>query len=265
MFIKCLVENTHNIKDELESKHGLCFYIETKHHKLLFDLGPNDLFYKNALKAGIDISQVDTVIISHGHYDHGGGLATFLKYNSKATIYIQKSAYEAHYSKASFLIVPIGINANFMNHPQVKLCHGHTVIDSELELFTAEGNILPSPMNKTLLGPDKTPDDFNHEHSLLIKENKTVLFTGCSHKGIFNILNSVKKMYPNIDVVIGGFHLYNPATKKTADNAYLKDFKKELDQYPEIFYTCHCTGEVAYNYLKSEQVKYISCGEELEA
>ena len=70
MKIISLVENT--TKSELKAKHGLSLYIETKKHKILFDLGPDKTLFENAVKRNIDISKVDTVIISHGHIDHGG-------------------------------------------------------------------------------------------------------------------------------------------------------------------------------------------------
>jgi len=257
MFIKCLVENTNG---GLKSAHGVCFYVETANHKLLFDLGPSALFYKNAMAAGIDISAVDTVIISHGHSDHGGGLETFLKHNSKATVYIQKDAFEKHYTKALFLNIPISLNQKFATHKQIKLIEGDYKIDDELLLFVSHGDVLPSPMNLSLLDKNKKPDDFHHEQSLLITENKKVLFTGCSHKGLFNILNSLGQ---KVDVQIGGFHLYNPVAGKTAPDEFLSAFKAELAKRDQTFYTCHCTGEKAYNYLKNDRVKYFCCGMDL--
>lgn len=257
MYIKCLVENTYG---GLTPKHGLCFYIETKAHKILFDLGPNDLFYKNSLKAGINIADVDIVVISHGHVDHGGGLETFLKHNAKAKIYIQSSAFEKHYAKVGFIPFYVGLDKRFSNHNQIQLIDGDFLIDDELSLFVAKGDILHSKMNDSLLNERKEKDGFEHEHSLLIKETKNVLFTGCSHKGIFNILNSI---HDEVDVLIGGFHLYNPLSKKTVSNQFLADFKTELNDSDILFYTCHCTGNKAYDYLKSSNVKYISCGAEL--
>lgn len=72
MIIKVLVENTA-ISEEYGKIHGLCLYIETEKHKILFDLGPDKLFLENAEKMGVKIEEIDTVVISHGHYDHGAG------------------------------------------------------------------------------------------------------------------------------------------------------------------------------------------------
>ena len=79
-------------------EHGLCFYIETEHHRLLMDTGQTDLFARNAEQLGIDLTLVDTVVISHGHYDHGGGLLHFARINPGAKIYIRASAFGPYYS-----------------------------------------------------------------------------------------------------------------------------------------------------------------------
>jgi 7,8-dihydropterin-6-yl-methyl-4-(beta-D-ribofuranosyl)aminobenzene 5'-phosphate synthase len=87
MLIKTLVENT-SISKDFGSEHGLSLYVETKKHKILFDVGASDLFLQNAKKLNVNIADVDFLVISHGHYDHGGGLKTFLKENTKAEVFL---------------------------------------------------------------------------------------------------------------------------------------------------------------------------------
>lgn len=96
-----LVENTTNNK-VLKPKHGLSIHIETPKHKILFDIGPNNPFIHNANQLGIDLTEVDTLVISHGHFDHGGALSSFLNINTKAKIYIHRQAFEPHYIKVLF-------------------------------------------------------------------------------------------------------------------------------------------------------------------
>ena len=105
MKIISLVEN--RTKSDCKAKHGLSLYIETKTHKILFDLGSDDTLFDNAVRRNIDVSKVDTVIISHGHFDHGGALKKFLEVNSFAKIYVQKEAFEPHYSKTLFFKTPV--------------------------------------------------------------------------------------------------------------------------------------------------------------
>lgn len=111
MRITSLVENISNT--DLRAKHGLALYIETKQHKILFDLGPDHTLFDNAKRRNIDLSEIDTVIISHGHMDHGGALAQFLNVNSTAKIYIQRSAFYPHYNKVllNFPTCKSGANA----------------------------------------------------------------------------------------------------------------------------------------------------------
>ena len=86
MKITALLENTAS-DCCMMTEHGLSLYIEAQGKKILFDMGQTDLFYKNALTLGIDLAEVDIAILSHGHYDHGGGLEKFLEINKKAPVY----------------------------------------------------------------------------------------------------------------------------------------------------------------------------------
>ncbi len=92
MRIMTLIENLV-YKQGLLAEHGLSYYIETGHKKILFDTGQSGSFLVNAKMLGIDILDIDAVIISHGHYDHTGGLYSFLKVNHKAKVYIKKEAF----------------------------------------------------------------------------------------------------------------------------------------------------------------------------
>ena len=115
MKITALVENTSDCG--LKAVHGLAFYAETRRHRLLFDLGPGDALFRNASRLGIDLAAVDTVILSHGHYDHGGALKRFLALNPAAKIYVQRTAFEPHYSRAGLLKLNIGLDAALEKRP----------------------------------------------------------------------------------------------------------------------------------------------------
>jgi 7,8-dihydropterin-6-yl-methyl-4-(beta-D-ribofuranosyl)aminobenzene 5'-phosphate synthase len=97
MHITALVENTA-VRDELGSEHGLSLYIETDNHKILFDSGAADTFAKNAALLGVDLSAVDIAFLSHAHYDHGGGLKTFLSLNGSAKVYVGETAFDGYYA-----------------------------------------------------------------------------------------------------------------------------------------------------------------------
>lgn len=263
MKITALVENQSQC--ELKPKHGLSLYIETVNHKILFDLGPNDTVFANAEKRGIRLSEVDTVILSHGHIDHGGAMERFLQMNTTANIYAQKMAFEPHYSKSVFGNVDVGIKEELKDHPQVVLLEGDYQIDGELSLFVVPRiEKCRSSANNSLYTKDGR-DKFLHEQNLIIYEDKTALVMGCGHAGIVNILEKAKSFHP--EICVGGYHLFNPLTKRTVPESLLKEIANELSNYPDIlFYTCHCTGKKAFVYLQQrvKNMNYLSCGETID-
>lgn len=272
MIVKTLVENTSADK-KYKNKHGLCQYIETKKHKILFDLGPNGLFLKNAEKMGIDISAVDTVIISHGHPDHGRALERFLRVNNKAKVYVRRNAFDAYYTKILCFYFKISLNAVYRNHKQIVLTDAGLEIDDELYLFAdiTTQKLVPESNKALFVKRDGRyiPDDFTHEQNLIVRENgKNVMFTGCSHRGITNIISCAREhLGKNPDCVIGGFHLFNPITKRYESDELIGRVAEALDNENIMYYTCHCTGQKAYHILKNkmqEKLGYLATGNYLE-
>lgn len=272
MIVKMLVENTSH-SDELNCEHGLSLYIETRKHKLLFDVGASALFAENAKKLNVDLSEVDLVIISHGHYDHGGGLKEFFKVNSKAKVYLHKKAFEKHFAnkptgEKSF----IGLDERLMSNDRFIFTDGYLAIDEQLELFS---NIKSSKFNlsgnQDLLmerGSLLIQDDFAHEQNLIIGEDGiSLLLAGCAHTGIVNIMNhfyAMKDIFPNH--VIGGFHLYNRSRNVNEDPGMVMKIGNYLNNTNSKFYTCHCTGIESFKILKEtmgENIEYLATGSQL--
>ena len=142
MRIVNLVENTEGVSG-CAVEHGLCFYIETEKHKLLMDTGASYLLLENAEKLGVDLTEVDTVVLSHGHYDHGGGILPFAKINPTAKIYVPEEAFGEYYSmnKAGEPRY-IGLAKEIQELPQlvtVSAEDGIYRIDDELFLFSGIG------------------------------------------------------------------------------------------------------------------------------
>lgn len=272
MIIKTLVENT-SISEEFNNEHGLSLYIETKKHKILFDLGASALFAENAKKLGVDISEVDLVVISHGHYDHGGGLKAFLNINSKAKVYLNQKAFDKHYSnRPGGEKAYIGLDEGLMQSDRFIFVGDHLIIDDELELFSSvKGRKLNPSGNQDLLmkmGTLLVPDDFAHEQNLIIKEDgKTLLVAGCAHNGIVNIMDhiiDIKRSAPHY--IIGGFHLYNRSADKYEDPALVRLIGEYLKNTGSKYYTCHCTGIEPYKNLKEimgEKIQYLATGSQL--
>jgi len=260
--ITALVEN--HCGCELRPAHGLSLLIETAGHKILFDLGPDKTLFENARARRIDLSEIDTVIISHGHRDHGGALGKFLEINKTAKIYVQESAFERHFAKVAFVKAKIGIDPKLREHEQLVLLDGDFRIDDELELFkTPSGEVCRSEANDKLYD-ERGRDTFSHEHNLIIHDKGgDTLIMGCGHMGVVNILKRASCF--DVKTCVGGFHLYDPIDKKTVGEKTLAAIAAELKGYDMMFYTCHCTGMDAYKYLWERiEIKYFSCGMEIE-
>lgn len=254
MKITVLTENTSK-KPVFEAEHGLSLYIETQNHKILFDMGQSDLFIKNAEKLGIFLEDVDIAVLSHGHYDHGGGLAAFLDINCKARVFVSRHAFEPHYNGSDKYI---GLDEKLKDHPRLTFTGDVFCIDEELCLYTC--NDRPKKYSfgsaglNTMAKGKLTPDDFRHEQYLLISENgKDALISGCSHKGIMDIAAWFKPQ-----VLVGGFHFSKLPLDET-----LRSYASTLAEYDTEFYTCHCTGTEQYKFMKKQMknLHYISTAE----
>ncbi len=271
MKLTVLSENT-SVSDALEYEHGLSVYIETADHHILFDTGAGCIFNRNAEKLGVDLATVDLLVISHGHYDHGGGLRTFLEVNSRAKIYIHKQAFEAHYSKREEGDADIGLDQTLLPNERFVFCGDQTVIDENIEIFSRvkSKRFFPS-CNATLLmkhGEDLVLDDFAHEQNLVIQQDgKTMLIAGCAHKGIVNIVDACKDrlgQYP--DYVVGGFHLTGQRGNQSETSDVVDAIGEYLASTPSRYFTCHCTGMGNYQRLKrilGEKIQSISTGDRI--
>ena len=272
MIVKVSAENT-SVSKEFGNEHGLSLYLETENHKLLFDTGASSLFSENAKKLGVDLSKVDLAVISHGHYDHGGGLKTFLQINSKARIYLHQKAFYEHYANRSGGIKAyIGLDKELLPNDRFVFCGDHFKIDEELELFSGvKAKKLVPTGNEGLLvkhGDAFVQDSFAHEQNLVITNHgETILISGCAHNGIINVIDQFKTDRGSLpDYVIGGFHLYNCRTKENEAPKIVNQIGKSLLETHAHYYTCHCTGLESYHRLKTimgESIDYISTGDQL--
>lgn len=264
--------NSNNIKPE----HGLSLYIETYGHKILYDTGSSDIFVENARKMSINLSDVDVLIISHGHIDHGGGIEHFFKVNTKAKVLMHKKAIQPFYTKILGLFpfyIGLPLNVIKKNSNRISFIESNFNFTDYIRIISGFDNQFPLPQsNKSLFEKQNKQlqnDTFEHELLLLINEgNKNYVFTACSHSGIINMVDEVQCKYPGntIDYVFGGFHTYNPIKKKNESDAYLQDLSFELLQRNTTFYTGHCTGQRNFNILKEKMgdgLKSLNCGQTL--
>ena len=271
MRIVNLIENTPGVEGCLY-EHGLSFYIETKNHKLLVDTGASDAFIHNAKVLGIDLTKIDTVILSHGHYDHSGGILSFVKMNPNAKIYMQKNAAGQYYHKDETVEKYIGLDQEIKHLPQVIWVDGDLKIDNELELFSnVTGRRLWPQGNlelKELVDGAFLQDEFSHEQYLVVTDgDKKLLISGCAHNGVLNILEKYRELYgDNPYAMISGFHMRKKSDYTDEDIAVMEETARELCDTDTVFYTGHCTGEYPFEVMKKilgEQLVYVRSGEEI--
>ena len=259
MKVTVLLENTACTPD-LKAAHGLSLYVETPRHHILFDMGPSAAFAENAQALGVDLEGVDVAFLSHGHYDHAGGLDLFCRRNSRAKIYLHAQALGPYYSTGRGEPRYIGVDPEITAHRgRLVLCPGDLVIDDELQVFSSiQTDDYPTAANLSLkvqAAEGLIPDPFLHEQNLLITAGgKTVLAAGCAHRGVVNILRRAEQLLGRSpDAVFSGFHLYNPATGQSEPRELIEAVAEELSARPDTrYYTGHCTGQEAFDILKEK-------------
>ena len=263
MRIRVLAENT--AKEGFLCEHGLSLFVETDAgRKILFDMGQSDLFAANAEGLSVDLASVDTAVLSHGHYDHGGGISRFLLANKTAPVYMSSLAFGEHYNASDKYI---GLDAALSAEKRIVFTDADISLGDGVSLLQGKTRtpIEPiDPFGLTIKSTGKLQDeDFLHEQYMLIEENgKKILFSGCSHRGLWNILD-----WFSPDIFIGGFHFTKIDTDTPEVRTRLESCSKRLLALPCTYYTCHCTGVSQYELLREimqDKINYISAGAELQ-
>ena len=252
MRMVALVENT--CRDaRCGAEHGLCIYVRTQRHALLMDTGQTDLLLRNAAALNADLSGVDTVILSHGHYDHTGGVLPLVSLHPDADIYMRRGADEPHYNVERY----IGVDRRILSLPRLHVLDGDLRLDDELFLFGGVTGTHSRPSGNRALtvarGGVRVPDDFAHEQSLVLSQDgKRWLLSGCAHSGILNILDRYREIFGSApDYVVSGFHMMKRDGVYTDDEtAAIRRTAQALSRLPTVFYSGHCTGETAFSIMR---------------
>jgi len=263
MRVTSLIENSKvEGRDDLDAEFGLSVHVKANGQQILFDMGASEAFARNAASLDIDITEIEVAAVSHQHFDHGGGLEHFLETNQHAPVYLRECPVSDRWFKALGVIKrPIGLDADPFDRfsDRVEFVSGMRVIATGIYLLTSIGSTHPRPRGNSRLFVESNGmlerDTFDHELMMVIHEDDgMVVFTGCSHHGILNLIDAATAQFPRVPVkaVFGGFHLiglpfYN---SMAASRIEVRDIGfRILEKVHGTVYTGHCTGDKAFGIL----------------
>lgn len=262
--VTILVDNI--AKGNLVKEHGLSILVESERKSILFDTGQGNALKHNSRALDIDLKDLDAVVLSHGHYDHTGGLDHVLEIAPNCELYchptVKKTRYSVRDSKVKEIQPPRSTVQALDNLPDAKL---HW-IKEPIMIDDRIGVTGPIPRRNAYedtggsfffdtqgVEADLVEDDIA---IWLIKDSELTVLTGCAHAGLINTIEYVEDINPGKTVrkVIGGFHLVNASKER------LQKTVKRL-QNMDLIVPCHCTGKKAKNYLQSCLGKRVRQGE----
>ncbi|MDY5968886.1 MAG: MBL fold metallo-hydrolase [Bacteroidales bacterium] len=272
-----VLSDNRSSDSRLSTEHGLSILLETERHKILLDTGASDVFIQNAELLGVNLSDVDYVFISHGHSDHAGGLRYFLEHNRQAQVIVSPDAMSGMFFSKRGNLHSITTEWPEIDENRLILIDQTCEIEEDIHVIAHIPQNHPMPKgNQNLyvqdVNGDYIHDDFRHELALYVDG---LLFTGCAHSGLENILAACP--YP-VNFVVGGFHLLDgqelpeqrepsssierpsrDGSRQSQSEEELQELAERLkEQYPTTrFYTSHCTGDNVFEVMKGVMGKQL--------
>ncbi len=276
MRMTVLIENdapTHGAR--LAAEFGLSLLFEHGETRILFDTGDSGVFADNAARLGFEIETVDLAVLSHQHFDHGGGLARFLALNDHAPVYLRRAEHADRFSRFPDRTQPIGIDLGLLERFPDRFVEldGTAEISPGVTLVMEAGSRHRRPPGNDRLfvqrGDQLVADDFDHELTMVLHDDDgMVVVTGCSHSGVLNMIDAALERFPDrrLRAVVGGFHLIGlpSADSMALSRDEVEDIGRELRALCDgPIFTGHCTGHTAFGVLRDvlgEQLHPLSIG-----
>jgi len=260
--VTTLIENTMGEHLALKSEHGISFFIEKEGHKLLFDTGQSGAILENSEQLQLDLSDLEYVILSHGHYDHSGGFRALTRIAKKFELIVGDGFFNKKYAyrNNSYEFLGNNFNENFLKENKISYkfvnkdlneiipgiyvitnfprIHKDEVINTRFKLLK-DGEFISDPFNDEVLVAIDTPEGL-------------VILLGCSHPGMKNMLDSARNLLgKQIYAVLGGTHLIE------ANDDSLNISMDYLDKGEmKVIGVSHCTGEKAMSNLSISNNRY---------
>jgi len=262
MKITILIEDTAEPGSGLGAEHGFSAFVEFGGKKILFDTGQSGAFTENAERLGIDLNKTDFVVLSHGHFDHTGGLPAFLeKFDTEKMAFVshpgifEKKLHGSQWDIGCPLtrdeIVDAFKDCIFTDKP-FEFIPGATFLGDVPRSYEDPGTCCDH-----VVGGAEEPDLVRDDSAIAFKTDKgIVLLTGCSHSGILNLAKESEEM-GRLYAIIGGFHLMG-ASRERLDRIISEFHKMGIKELRPG----HCTGSEAIERMERELgAKRITTGE----
>ena len=252
MELTVLLDNNTFIDRYFLGEPGVSYYIQSDGRKILFDCGYSDAFLINARKMGINLLDLDMVVLSHGHLDHTWGLAALLQLFTEAEIE------HLPWRKPRLVAHPLVFSPRKLAESEIgsMLTQDTLLRFFDLELHTQPFTLTPNlvflgqierintyegslPLGTVLINGIEQDDYILDDTALACTvQNGLVIITGCSHAGICNIVDQAKRVCGEEHVldIIGGFHLLDPPAHQLDGTL---DYLETLQ--PAGLHACHCT------------------------
>lgn len=252
-----LVDNITNAG--LVQEHGFALWLEVAGHYILFDTGQGNALAPNVSAMGIDLGLTDILILSHGHYDHTGGIAEVLSANPAIRVFSHPGIFAWRYSihpdhNPHNISIPVSAAEALNKLPSEQYCR----LKHPAEILPGIGltGTIPRkhPLEDTggpfFLDPDGLmPDSLEDDMAMWINTAAgLVIITGCCHSGLINTVGYIREITgtSRIQGIIGGLHLNKASLER------LNCTCDALRQWhPQFVIPCHCTGKDASDFLTS--------------
>jgi 7,8-dihydropterin-6-yl-methyl-4-(beta-D-ribofuranosyl)aminobenzene 5'-phosphate synthase len=252
MDIKISIVVDNYTDNGLLTEHGLSFFIQAGDTEILFDTGQGTALENNLIYMGISLKKTDAVVLSHGHYDHGGALKYVLQNAENAIFYAHPGIMQKRWSIRDNNVRPVHLPEESRLAIE-KQPPGRTHFDHEPFFLTPEIGLtgfIPRESDFDNNGDSfyldekaRTVDPLADDMALFIrKNNELIICLGCCHAGLINTVNHIQKLNPGMKIkaIIGGLHLVYACPE------YLQKTMEKLNEFdPELIIPCHCTGQKA--------------------
>jgi 7,8-dihydropterin-6-yl-methyl-4-(beta-D-ribofuranosyl)aminobenzene 5'-phosphate synthase len=268
-----ILAEEHVHKRGILAEHGYSILVEIDGFRVLFDAGQTEILFLNAEKVGIDVSIVNALVISHGHYDHTGGVPEFCRLNMHAPVYIHPEAFRERYSSVDGVIFGSKIGISWYRGRNPFRDRMFTVkeplqIHKQIAISGEVPRVIPfeEPPKNFLIrseNGDFVTDTVIDEQFMIVKGLKGIyIFVGCSHPGVINCIKYASKFFPGEKLVglIGGMHLGD--ANDTKIQATIQQF---IELGIDIVIPLHCSGIMATSEMKRlmrEKCNLLACGDE---